>query len=637
MHTPICDRLGCDIAVFAFSHCRDVVSAVSWAGGFGVLGASTYSPAQLEIELAWLDENAGGRPYGVDILVPAVYDRDAETSPDELEAMIPKEHRDFQDQILAAAGVPELPGDERARLRRDLAAGRGAMTPEGARHLMAIAVEHPAVKMVVSALGAPPADVVEQLRSRDVVIGALCGRARHAERHIAAGVEVVIAQGTEAGGHTGDIATMVLVPEVVQAVGDRATVLAAGGIFHGSQVAAALAMGAQGVWCGTIWLGTRESELDDFERGVLAATGSDGTVRRKARTAKTVRMIRSELSEAWERPGAPPCLPTPLQGVLYNQAHARVVRARRPDLYSFPAGRPVGRGRDGRDDRARRDVPAPGGVRRGRRAPSEAGGGMMPEIRRSASGKVLVTIDDGLMTITLNRPQARNAIDRDLSYEVCAAVDELDDRDDLKVGILTGAGGTFCSGMDLKAFVRGEVTRVEGRGLLGITLTPPRKPMIAAVEGYAVAGGFEAVLACDLLVAARDAQFGLPEARRGLAAAAGGLIRLPRLIPPRIAMELALTGDLIGAGQLERYGLVNRLVEPGKALGQGEVLARKVIANAPLSVAASKRMITEQRDWPVDESFERQEAITGGLLQSADAREGATAFAQKRPAVWTGA
>jgi NAD(P)H-dependent flavin oxidoreductase YrpB (nitropropane dioxygenase family) len=341
VHTPICDRLGCDVPIFAFSHCRDVVAAVTRAGGFGVLGASTYSPEQFGTELAWIDGHTDGRPYGVDVIVPTVYDHDAEASSEDLEGMIPGEHREFMDKILAEAGVPELSGDERARLRHELAAGRGGMTPDGARRLVRTALEHPRVKMVVSALGAPPSDVVEQLKDRDIVVGALCGKARHAERQIAAGVEVVIAQGTEAGGHTGDIATMVLVPEVVRVAGERATVLAAGGIFHGSQIAASLAMGAQGVWCGTIWLGTSESELDEFERSVLFETGSDGTVRGKARTGKTVRMIRSELSEAWEKPGAPPYLPTPLQGVLYNEAHTRVVRARRKNLYSFPVGQSV--------------------------------------------------------------------------------------------------------------------------------------------------------------------------------------------------------------------------------------------------------------------------------------------------------
>ncbi|MDB5368967.1 MAG: Enoyl-CoA hydratase [Roseomonas sp.] len=250
--------------------------------------------------------------------------------------------------------------------------------------------------------------------------------------------------------------------------------------------------------------------------------------------------------------------------------------------------------------------------------------------------EVLVEHEDGIVIITINRPAQRNAVNRAVSYGVCAAVDELDAREDLRVGILTGAGGTFCAGMDLKAFLRGEVTRVEGRGILGIALTPPKKPLIAAVEGYALAGGFEAVLACDLLVAARDAQFGLPEAKRGLAAAAGGLLRLPRLLPPRIAMELALTGEMVSAERLERYGLVNALVEPGEALAEAKRLARKIIANAPMSVAATKRVMVEQQDWPLDEMFARQQEITGHLLASEDAREGATAFAERRAPVWRG-
>lgn len=336
MRTPVCELLGVELPIFAFSHCRDVVAAVTRAGGVGVLGASTVSPEQLAVELEWIDEHTGGRPYGVDVLIPTTYD-DRDPA-----AMIPAEHRAFQDALLAEHGVPELADEERARLRAELAAGRGGMTPDGARRLLRVALEHPQVRMVVSALGAPPPDVVASLQARDIVIGALCGTARHAEKQLAAGVQVVIAQGTEAGGHTGDISTLVLVPEVVRVAGDRATVLAAGGITHGSQIAASLAMGAQGVWCGTLWLGTRESELDAFERGVLFATGSDGTVRRRARTGKPVRMTRSALSEAWERPGAPGYLPTPLQGILFNEAHRRVVRARRADLYSAPAGQSVG-------------------------------------------------------------------------------------------------------------------------------------------------------------------------------------------------------------------------------------------------------------------------------------------------------
>ena len=342
MRTPICERLGCELPIFAFSHCRDVVAAVTRAGGFGCLGASTFSPEQLELELAWIDAHAGSRPYGVDVLIPTAYDPRAEAPPEELEAMIPEGHRRFVDSVLAEAGVPELPPEERRRLRDELAAGRGGMTPAGARRLVDVALRHPQVRMVVSALGAPPADMAADLKARGIVIGALCGKARHAEIQIEAGVEVVIAQGTEAGGHTGEIATLVLVPDVVAVAAGRAAVLAAGGISHGSQIAAALAMGAQGVWLGTVWLGTRESELGPFEKQVLFETASDETVRRRARTGKPVRMRRSRLSEAWDEPGAPPVLPTPLQGILYNEAHARVVRAQRKDLYSFPVGQSVG-------------------------------------------------------------------------------------------------------------------------------------------------------------------------------------------------------------------------------------------------------------------------------------------------------
>ena len=250
--------------------------------------------------------------------------------------------------------------------------------------------------------------------------------------------------------------------------------------------------------------------------------------------------------------------------------------------------------------------------------------------------EVLVEYEEGMVIITINRPEAKNAVNRAVSYGVCAAVDELDARDDLRVGILTGAGGTFCSGMDLKAFLRGEVTRVEGRGILGIAMTPPKKPLIAAVEGYALAGGFEAMLACDLTVAARDAKFGIPEVKRGLAAAAGGLLRLPRVIPQRIAMELALTGDMISAERAAQFGLINILTEPGQALAEAKKLAARIIANAPLSVAASKRVINEQRDWSVAEMFARQLEITAPVLASEDAREGAAAFAQKRKPDWKG-
>ena len=250
------------------------------------------------------------------------------------------------------------------------------------------------------------------------------------------------------------------------------------------------------------------------------------------------------------------------------------------------------------------------------------------------SDEVLVEHDDGLVVITINRPEQRNAVNRAVSYGVCEALDEMDRNPALRAGILTGAGGHFCSGMDLKAFLRGEVTRVEGRGILGIARTPPRKPLIAAVEGYCLAGGFESMLCCDLVVAARNAQFGLPEVKRGLAAAAGGLMRLPRLIPQRIAMEMALTGDMMSAERLYPYGLFNAMVEPGQALEEARRLARRIIANAPMSVAASKRVVIEQRDWPIAEMFEQQEPITAPVLASQDAREGAAAFAERRAPVW---
>lgn len=343
MRTAICDLLGIDVPIFAFSHCRDVVVEVTKAGGFGVLGASTFSPEQLEAELQWIDERTGGRPYGIDVLIPSKYDEKADVPPDELERLIPAEQRDFMDGILSAHGVEQLPPEEKERVHTELLTGRGGMTPDGARRLVNIAISHPLVRMVVSALGAPPRDVVELLRERSIVIGSICGKPSHAARQIEAGVQVIVAQGTEAGGHTGDISTLVLVPEIVAMAQEQdVMVLAAGGITNGGQIAASLAMGAQGVWCGTIWLGTVESELDEFEKSVLFGARAEDTVRRKARTGKSVRMIKSELSEAWERPEAPGYLPTPLQGILYGEAHARVVRAKRKDLYSFPAGQSVG-------------------------------------------------------------------------------------------------------------------------------------------------------------------------------------------------------------------------------------------------------------------------------------------------------
>lgn len=338
------EKLGFETPIFAFSHCRDVVVEVTKAGGYGVLGASTFSPEQLEIELAWIDAHVDGRPYGVDVIIPGNYNTEAEASfgKIDLHDLIPEAHKSFIDKVLDDEGVPELPDEDRARINDEIVAGRGAMTPDGARRLLEVTLHHPQVRFVVSALGAPPPDVVEKLRAHDITIGAMCGRPKHAARHKAAGVDVIIAQGTEAGGHTGEIATLVLVPQVIDAVGGDIPVIAAGGFARGSQIAAALALGAEGVWCGTVWLGTRESELTPFERQAYFDAETEDAVRRRCRTGKTVRMLRSKLSEVWEEPGAPEYLGSPLQGILFNEATARVIRAERADLYSFPAGQVVG-------------------------------------------------------------------------------------------------------------------------------------------------------------------------------------------------------------------------------------------------------------------------------------------------------
>ena len=251
--------------------------------------------------------------------------------------------------------------------------------------------------------------------------------------------------------------------------------------------------------------------------------------------------------------------------------------------------------------------------------------------------EVLLERDGQVLVVTINRPQARNAVNAVVSQALAAAMDELDGDSNLTLGVLTGAGGTFCSGMDLKAFVAGERPAVPGRGFGGLTQAPPSKPLIAAVEGYALAGGCELMLACDLVTAAENAKFGIPEAKRGLAAAAGGLIRLPRRIPPNIAMELALTGDFITAAEAHRYGLINRLTPEGGALDAALELAAKIAANGPLAVAASKRIIAESGDWTVAQMWDKQAALIAQVMNSADAQEGARAFAEKRAPRWTGA
>ena len=241
-----------------------------------------------------------------------------------------------------------------------------------------------------------------------------------------------------------------------------------------------------------------------------------------------------------------------------------------------------------------------------------------------------------LLVITLNRPDARNAVNAALAEGVARALDELDGDDALAVGVLTGAGKGFSSGMDLKAFVAGESPYYGDRGFAGIVQRPPEKPLIAAVEGFAVAGGCEIALACDLIVAARGARFGVPEVKRSLVAAGGARLRLPRRLPAGVAMELALTGDPIDAERGHALGLVNVLAEPGGALGAALELAGRVAANGPLALRATKRILTESPGWPEEEFWQRQGELSGPVFSSEDAREGAVAFAEKRDPVWKG-
>jgi enoyl-CoA hydratase len=250
--------------------------------------------------------------------------------------------------------------------------------------------------------------------------------------------------------------------------------------------------------------------------------------------------------------------------------------------------------------------------------------------------EVLIEVGDGVGVITINRPEARNAVNGAVSAGIAAAIDDLDTRKDVRVLILTGAGGTFCAGMDLKGFLAGDNPTAGGRGFGGITERPPDKPVIAAVEGYALAGGFELVLSCDLVVASEEAKFGLPEVTRGLAAGAGGLLRLQHRIPYHAAMQMVLTGERVPAGELLRAGLVSNVVPAGQALAAARDLAARVAANAPLALVASKRVMVESGDWPASEGFARQGEIIGKIFGSADAMEGAAAFAEKRPPVWRG-
>jgi enoyl-CoA hydratase len=262
--------------------------------------------------------------------------------------------------------------------------------------------------------------------------------------------------------------------------------------------------------------------------------------------------------------------------------------------------------------------------------------GPADEWRRQVSDEVLVERRGHVQVITINRPDAKNALNAGVATAVAAAVDELDSDDDLRVGVLTGAGGTFSAGMDLKAFLRGETPAIEGRGLCGITETPPRKPLIGAVEGWALAGGFELLLACDLVVAAETARFGVPEVKRGLIAGGGAAFLLARRVPRALALELLLTGEPIDAPRAAAIGLVNRLAPEGGALDAAVELAEVIAANGPLAVAVSKQIANATEDWTLAEGWQKQGELMLPVFVSEDAREGATAFAEKRAPVWTG-
>ena len=247
---------------------------------------------------------------------------------------------------------------------------------------------------------------------------------------------------------------------------------------------------------------------------------------------------------------------------------------------------------------------------------------------------VLTDVTDGVLIITINRPEKRNAIDKATAEDIGTAIDRLDSEDALRVAVLTGAGKSFCAGMDLQAFARGERPVTGERGFAGMCTVPPQKPIIAAVEGHALGGGCELAMACDVVVAARDVRFGLPEVRRGMIAAAGGLVRLPRKIPQQIAMEMILTGRPIDAERAAALGLINRVTEPGAALAGALEIAEEIAANAPLAVRASKDIVTRSADWELVEAFALQRPVVQSVMSSGDAREGAIAFAEKRAPVW---
>lgn len=324
MKTAICKDLGIEFPLFAFSHCRDVVAAVTNAGGMGVLGAVGYTPETLDADLGWIDEKVNGRPYGVDLLIPGkMAAKDGTVSPAALEAMIPPEHRRFTINILERHGIntdglwsEPFPNSHGENLRES-----------GAEQLLDVAFRHP-IALVVNALGVPPRSMFERARKKGIPVGALTGAREHAIRHAQAGVDILIVSGTEGGGHCGEISTMVLVPEVLRTMEafPHIRVLAAGGIATGRQMAACMAMGADGVWTGSIWLTTAEAETTPTVKQKMLAANSSDTIRSRSRTGKYTRQLRSPWTDAWQSIDAPAPLPMPLQGLVAKRALARIDR-----------------------------------------------------------------------------------------------------------------------------------------------------------------------------------------------------------------------------------------------------------------------------------------------------------------------
>ncbi|MDC8983879.1 nitronate monooxygenase [Mycobacterium marinum] len=325
MRTRVVEMLGVEFPICAFSHCRDVVAAVTNAGGFGILGATAHSPKRLESELTWIEEQTRGKPYGVDLLLPPKYvgAEQGGIDPGQARELVPEAHRAFVEELLARYDIAPSPEAGAERISRS--GGGLNISPKGYEPLLDVAFSHD-IRLIASALGPPPSDLVERAHKKEVLVAALAGTTQHARRHAAAGVDLIVAQGTEAGGHTGEVATMVLVPEVVDAVAPT-PVLAAGGIARGRQIAAALALGAEGVWCGSVWLTTEEAEtVPAVKDKFLAATSSD-TVRSRSMTGKPARMLRTAWTDEWARPDTPEPLGMPLQTTLITDSQIRINQA----------------------------------------------------------------------------------------------------------------------------------------------------------------------------------------------------------------------------------------------------------------------------------------------------------------------